>query len=185
MVGRLVEQEQVGLAGQRPGQERAPLQAPGKFLKAGVRREPHMGDEVLHPHIAFPILLMMVVVGPQAGIDQIVDRAGEPLGDLLRQPGIDRPVGPENIARVGLHLAGDDPHQGGLARAVAPEQAHALARIHLKVQVLQDRGTTEAEIDVEQAEQRHKRSNVNRRHPPWQALRPELCHIETLIGEYP
>src|SRR5262249_8550082 len=66
----------------------------------------------------------------------------------------------EDVAGVGLHLAGDDAHEGGLARAVASEQADALAGVDLEVDLVQDRRSAEAEVHVEQAEKRHKRSNV-------------------------
>jgi hypothetical protein len=143
-----------GCAGQRAGQQGAALQAAGEGGKFLCGRQPDGVDQVLDPDIAFPLLLMVVVVGPQAGGDDVVHRADEVGRDFLREPAVDRAGRTEDIARVGLHVAHDDLHQGGLARAVAPEQAHALARIDLEVDFFQDRGSAEVEADVEQVEQR-------------------------------
>ena len=57
---------------------------------------------------------------------------------------------------VGLGLARDDPHQGRLPGAVAPDQAHPLAGVDLEVHLIQNGGTAEAEADVEKTEQCHK-----------------------------
>jgi len=154
VVGRLVEQQQVGLRGQGAGEQGAALQAAGEggeFLRG---RQADGVDQVLDPNVALPLLLMVVVIGPQAGGDDVMHRAREVGRDFLGEPAVDRAGRPEDVARVGLHVAHDDLHEGGLARAVAPEQAHALARIDLEVDFFQDRGAAEVEADVEQIEQR-------------------------------
>ena len=45
VVGRLVEQQDVGLGDERPGQQHAPLHARGEVVEPRVGVEPHPGDD--------------------------------------------------------------------------------------------------------------------------------------------
>ena len=47
--------------------------------------------------------------------------------------------GDKHLAAVGLLLAGQDPEEGGLARAVAAQDAHPLTGVHLEGQAVQHR----------------------------------------------
>ena len=107
-----------------------------------------------------PNLLMVVVVGPQAALHQVVHRTRQVGRHFLRQPPVNRAGRPEHVATVRLHVAHDDLHQGGLARAVAPEQADALAGFDLEVDLFQDRRAAEVQRDVEQVEQLLQRARV-------------------------
>jgi len=80
-----------------------------------------------------------VAVGAQAGVEHLHDRAGDVVGDFLDKARDFRFRGQDEFAFVWRFLAGDDPHQAGLACAVAPEQTDALARLDLKIDVVEQR----------------------------------------------
>ena len=82
--------------------------------------------------------------------------AGEIRGNLLGEPGEMRARLPEDVAGVRRELAGDDPHQRRFARAIAPDQADALARIDLEVDVVEHRRAAEGMRKVVEVEQRHE-----------------------------
>ena len=159
MVGRLVEQQQVGLPGQGAAEQRPALQPARQRAELRPGRQLQPLPQLLHPHLPLPVLLVPGV-GPEPGGDDVVHRARHVRRHLLRQPGEDRPRLAEDLARVGFQLARDDAHQGGLARAVAAEQADAFARIDLEVDRFEDRGAAEVQADLEEGQERHEPFNV-------------------------
>lgn len=54
----------------------------------------------------------------------------------------------ENLARLRLDQTGGDLHQGRLARTVASNKADAVARLHLKIGAVEQRGHAEGQLDV-------------------------------------
>ena len=66
-----------------------------------------------------------------------------------------RGIGPDDFALVGRFFAGDDPHQAGLARAVAAEQADALARLDLEIDLVEQRGGAVLKRDLAKLKQWH------------------------------
>ena len=51
VVGRLVQQQDVGLVDDRPGQQDPPLHPRGELVEPRVRVEPDPGDDRLHPMV--------------------------------------------------------------------------------------------------------------------------------------
>ncbi len=151
VVGRLVEQQQVRLAGEGATEERTAFQPAREFLEFGLSCELQMLDEGVHTHIALPILLVLGLPA-QAGRDDVDDRAAHVDWNFLVESRENRTGLAEDIARVGFYFTRDDTHEGGFARAIAPEQADAFAGIDLEVDFIQDRRATEAEIHVKQTE---------------------------------
>ena len=127
VVGRLVEEQEVGLGRERAPEERPALEPARELGERRGRRQLEAVDQVVDQDVALPVLLV-AGLGPQARGDDVEHGAGHVRRHLLGQPGEKGARLPEDVARVRLHLARDDPHQRGLARAVAPEQADALAR---------------------------------------------------------
>ena len=68
---------------------------------------------------------------------------------FMIEPGEMRARLAEYLAGVGFDLTGNELHQRGLARAVASEQAHALAGIDLEIHVVEHGRATEGMGDIE------------------------------------
>ena len=126
VVGRLVEQEDVGLVDEGPGQQDAPLHPRGEGLEPGEGVEPHPGEDRLDP-----------VVG--AGVRRGPRRSSSPAatssatvppaarGDLLGEPGDPQALLADDLPLVGLELAPDQLQQRALPLAVAAEEAEPIA----------------------------------------------------------
>lgn len=54
MVGRLVEEQQLGIRDNRPRQQHAPIHSGRRGFKAGVGRQLHVGQNSLDPPLGFP-----------------------------------------------------------------------------------------------------------------------------------
>ena len=125
VVGGLVEEEQVGLADQFAGDGEAALPAAGeRFGAQAAIGEAGAAQRLVDARGAFQIV--EVLAGDGVG-DDLVD--GVALGEfgVLRHVADARVAAHGDGAGIGLELAGEDPEQGGLARAVAADQAEALA----------------------------------------------------------
>jgi len=159
MVGRLVQQQQVGVGEQRGGQRHAHPPAAGKRrhrarllrlveTKAGQdgggARRGGVGADGAQPlvHLGQPVRLgglrlrqqgQTLLVALQHGFQQARIARGRLLLHL-RHAGAG---GEADLAAVDRHIAGDGLEQGGLARAVAPHQADAPAGVHGQVGVVQ------------------------------------------------
>ena len=160
VVGGLVQEQQLGLGREGAGEEGAAAQASGEVEVGAVLGKPEAGDEVVDPQVALPILLR-AVLRPEPGGDELAHRQGDVLGDLLGQQGL--PGGAADLAAVGAHLAGGDSEEGGLAGAVAPDEADALALLDLQVDPVEDGRPAEGEVDVEQGEQGHSEGGRRKR----------------------
>ena len=185
VVGRLVKQQQVRLARERPGQQRAALEASGKLREAAPRLEAGVADQILDPDVPLPVLLVTVVVGPQPACDNVVHTALEIGRNLLCQPGKNRARRAEHFARVGLHIAHDDLHQGRLSRAVAPDQADPLARFELEIDLVEDRRSAEVQRKIEEREEgRHvEPARLGQGPAPRKPRRIRLClELKILLG---
>ncbi|GLQ50730.1 hypothetical protein GCM10010872_21790 [Dyella flava] len=56
---------------------------------------------------------------------------------------------------VGMQFAGDQFHQGGFAFAVATDDAHALVRLDREVDMFEQEGAADAEVDALKLDQGH------------------------------
>ena len=153
VVRRFVQEEEGGLGGQGPGEEAAAFQAPGEVVEGAVLGEAEAGNQVVDAEILLPVLRQ--VVGPEAGGDDLSHRARQMVGNLLGQAGDADSFRDGDRARVGGGLAGGQAHEGRLARPIATQQADSLPFLDLQVEVVEDGGTAEADVDIEQAEQGH------------------------------
>ena len=138
MVRRLVEQQHVRLHHHRLG-DREPLapasaQTGGFCVHAdgGVRAV--VGEAGLAERLAQALLVLVLrnTAAVERGLQHAAHRrACGVLGDLLHVADA-RALAHGDFARIGFHLAGEDGEQRGLARAVRPDQADAVAFIHGK-----------------------------------------------------
>ena len=136
VVGRLVQQQQVGLFGEGLGQGGATGLAAGQALRGffGVQTE---GGQ---PALGRPGLGLAgrgVVQKGFAGDVRFLRHIGETDG------GLDR-----TVAAVGLDQAHDHLHQGGLAGAVAADEGRAAARFDREVDAVEEGALAVLKADV-------------------------------------
>ena len=129
VVGRLVEQQDVGVADQGLGQQDAPLHARGEIHEPGVGVQVHPGDDRIDPVVGTRRRAeLLEPLGHLVG-----DRAALSLGHLLRKEGDAQALLADHLALVGRDLASKEPQQRALALAVAAQKADALAPLDLQV----------------------------------------------------
>ena len=136
VVGRLVQQQQVGFFGEGLGEGGAADLPARQALRRLVRVE----AEGLQPAFGGPALGLARggVIGERlAGDDRLLRDIGEAGAGLERA-----------VARVRLDQSHDHLHQGGLARPVAADQGGAAARLHRHVDAVKQRAGTVLKADV-------------------------------------
>ncbi len=119
MIGRLVEQENIGHRCERARQNRAPRLAAREVAWVFLAGETKMAEQVKRA--------VAVVAFAKTGLDisAHVGVTGEVR--LLREIAQDAARLDETRPVIGLDEPGGDLHQCGLARSVAPDKAHAVA----------------------------------------------------------
>ena len=125
VVGRLVQEQDVGIVDEGPGQQHAALHPRGELREPGVRVEPDPGDDRLHAMVG-PAEVMVMVVRVQPVGHLVGDGAAMALGHILGQPRDPQPLLADDRPLVGLDLAADQAEQRALPLAVAPQQAEPL-----------------------------------------------------------
>jgi hypothetical protein len=154
VVGRLVEQQQVGLAHHRAGQRHPLALAARQDLDRLGAIEPEARQDGVDAVRDRPALVVVDV-----GLECRGDRAAriEPRGELglLREVGDPGGARAPDLAGVEGDLAGDYLEQRGLAGAVAADQADALAGFDGEVDPVEQRMVAEREfgrLDGQQAQ---------------------------------
>jgi hypothetical protein len=122
MVGRLVQQQDVGRGRQHPRQRRAAGLAAGDMRRIFLAGEPELLHEIA--------CLVMIVAGAKAGLDIGQRRLVVAEVRLLRQIADGGAGLHEAAAAVGLDDAGGDLQQRRFAGAIAADQADAFACGH-------------------------------------------------------
>ena len=112
--------------------------------------------------------------------DHIVDRALNAAGHFLGQLRHAQAVVADDLAVVGLQFAGDQFQQRGLALAVAPDQANALAAVDDQAGVIQHGLGAEGEGNLLEGDQWHgcgtlKRVRIIRLPRLASATNPRVC----------
>jgi hypothetical protein len=96
----------------------------------------------------------VVVVGQhlaeraQAGRHHLEDAAGGVLRHFLGHARHHRARAQADLAVVGVDVAGDQLHQGGLAGAVAADDAHPLAGVDGQLDLLEQQRAADAVVDA-------------------------------------
>ncbi len=183
MVRRLVEQKQIRLGDERLAEQGPPPPAAGQLAERtiGRQRQPrhdHLDFLFEPPAVAFFELVLKraqalerrrrlrrlhrrVVIArderaelAEARRDLVEHRAIGRAWHLLVEPRHAQAGRAPDRARVGRLFAGYDPQQRRLARAVAADQADALAGLDAQVRVLEERQMAKGERDGVEGEQR-------------------------------
>lgn len=167
MVGRFVQQQHFRFDDQRPGQRHPAQPAAGELTDPAVGRQLQAAQDIFHALPGLPamqgfqavlqfsqflqlpgilsthglrqgmIALQQFPQVAQAIGDRIVDAAFRWQMRGLLQPGQFQFRLAPHLAAVGRNFSGDDLQQGGLAFAVAPQQANPFPGIELEFRLLQ------------------------------------------------
>ena len=142
VIGRLVEQQDVGLRAQGPDQRRPTRFAAGKLAGIGGRIDPELGQ---HRSRRIGVVEFM------KSSKDIVERGGE-AGHvrLLRQVGEARRRLNEAGSAVSRDLIRGDAKQGRFARSVAANDGDAIAGGNRQFRPVQKRRAAERQYDVSQ-----------------------------------
>jgi hypothetical protein len=164
VVGRLVEQQQVGLERERERERGALALAARETGGRPVGREPEAIEHRREPYVE-----CMAGLGVRIGrcVAQRQARAqvgGGGKGRLLFDEGDRQPVAPLHFAFVEGLPPGEHCEQRGLAGAVAPDQADALSRADREVRVVQQGQQAEGEVGVEECNPGHARKITRAAH---------------------
>ena len=185
MVGGLVEEQQLGVADDGPGQPHPALPAAGQLFQPPVRRQVQLAQDRIHALVHVPAAVGVDLPMQRLQLQQAPAVQGLP-GALLievdevlqvRQPGGD--VFPHrlpelfgqrllqlahadaalvaDLAVVGLEPTRDKAQQRGLARAVAADQADPLSRLDSEVRVRQQPLISQLQRDVFETYEGHGR----------------------------
>ena len=148
VVRRFVEQQHVGLGHERASQEHASTPAAGERVNVRGAVEREARQHQVHFMIAAPVLRVMPLEAREPFSDDVEDRLLRGERHVLHQPGNPQrglmPDGPG----VGRHLAAENLQQRGLARAVAADDRHPLARFELQRHVVEQRQVSEGVRDM-------------------------------------
>ena len=147
VVGRLVQQQQVGVGHEQLGQGQPPALAAGHRaddrLEAahvrGVDAAEQPLEDVTDARVAGPDVL------GQRAEHRGADRGGGVEGVDLRQHAAGQPAEVGHAALVDLLAAGEHLQQGGLAATVAADDADAAAGVDAEGDVVEDEGGAEGE----------------------------------------
>ncbi len=130
--------------------KRAAAPAAGEILVARFAVETQLRQHRGHARGDLPAFEQRI--GGEPGGDHFFHRRFRHRDDVLLQHRQPR-AGPQpDLAGVRQLCAGDQPQQRALAFAVAPDDADALAGLHLQRNLLQQRARTEGERDVVEAQ---------------------------------
>ena len=131
VVRRLVEQQDVGLGDERPGQQDPAFHPRRQVVEPRVGVEAHPREDRVDP-MGVPFRIVKSL-GRDLG-----DRADPADGHVLCQPGDPKPLLADDLSLVGLDLARDQSEERALPLSVPPEEADSLAPLDLDFDPIQN-----------------------------------------------
>ena len=189
VIGRFVQQQQIGRRHQRARQQHPALHTAGELREVGVAVQIQLGQGFGNALIQRPAVAVLDLglhrrqcVGVElVGVDQMVvlgeefAHIAQTLGDhvehaaggagrhfLLQSRDADAAFDAD-LAVVGFVFAREQAQEGGFAGAVATDQGDAFAGFDREIDAVEQQGTTDAEIDAIQSKDRHGGSLAGRR----------------------
>ena len=151
VVRRLVEQQGVGLADQRSGEQDPALHPRGERLERGVGVDLHPREDAVDRVVGGVPAVVLV----EPGGHLFEDRSAPALGDLLDQPGDPDPLGADHLALVGREVAVEELQERRLPGTIPADQADPLAALDLPVDLVEQRRPAERDAHASHADQRH------------------------------
>ena len=140
MVGRLVEEQDVGFGRQRAGNGGAADLAARQALRVFIAGEPQFAQQIG--------AAVRIIRGPKARLDIVEHGCVGGKIRLLRQVADGGAGLHPALALVGLDHAGGDLEKRRLARAVAPDERHALALGNSEFGVFENGAAAEGQADA-------------------------------------
>ncbi len=186
VVGRLIQQQQVRLADQRPRQHHLPADATGTIPDWPVGGQLQVAEHRIHAMAEYPGAMclnaclqsrkfrqafrrrshllreLVILAQPGAGFAQtlghrLIDRLVTVRRHFLFEMGDAQSLRAPTLAIVGGRYTGNDAKQCRLASAVAPDQTHPFARLDLEIGVCQQRVQAIGQRYIGEGQQRHRR----------------------------
>ena len=154
MIGRLIQQQEVGLRHERPPEHGAPPPAPGQGAERRVGVEPEPRDDLIRLQRGLPIPLEVHRGG--LAHDQLPHGVAARRRHFLGKTRHLRAGTNPQLAAIGRDLASDELQERGLSLAVAAEHAHALALGDQKADAVQQRLGAETQRDFIQTGDLHE-----------------------------
>ena len=147
MVGRLVEQEQVGVPHQAAGQEDAALHPRREDLELGIGVQLHPRDDLVDVELAAPVMIVRVdgLARLQSAGDDVEHFALDARGHLLRQVGHAQILLTGHDTALGQEVAAHQLEQCGLAHAVAAQQAHPFTLLDMQINIFKQKRPAKTE----------------------------------------
>ena len=154
MVRRLVEQQQIGLRDERAREQHAaPPSAGQRSTRSRRPEDPSRRDHHVDADVDVPVFDMREVF-ESVGHD-VAHRTIRRERHVLFEPRDAQAGLAPHRARVGNDFAADDLQQRRFARAVAADDAHALARLDQQARVVEQRQMAVGHPDVIERDERH------------------------------
>src|SRR6185436_12729227 len=156
VIGRLIEQQQIGLQRQSESERRAFALAARRSLRSALGIDIESMQELGQTRIDTPALTLIVQVVDAAARDQAFAqrRRRRQLGLLLDEHDA-QSILARHFAVIERNPVGQRLQQRGLARAVAADQADALALVDRQVGAIEQRMQAVGELGVAESDQRH------------------------------
>ncbi len=162
MIGRLIEQQHVGLRG-KGGCQRGTLAltAGGQIGYAFAGNLEPL--EILR-HLGRRVDLLALIRGGAPSARRALAQQGLAQGGCVREHGLlldecdAQPVTALDLAFIEGKLAGEQPEQGRFAGAVAADESDALAGLQSQIGVIEQRLPAEREASATQRDERHARA---------------------------
>ncbi|MCY1522209.1 hypothetical protein D9M68_570540 [compost metagenome] len=143
MVGGLVQQQQIRFVDQGTGQRDAFARSSGQAGDLHVGRQAELFEHGAHARRALPVFVVAFRIA-----DYVEDRGVLVEFGFLLDGGYAQAGTAGDVAVVGLGPAVQQPQQGGLAGAVAADEADALASLDGEIGVIQQRVVAIGQLDV-------------------------------------
>jgi hypothetical protein len=147
MVGGFVEQDNIGFAEERLGEQYTTARATGEGREIGGGVQAEAAE-----HLAGIAQMLLVVRLVMVGADDVDHAAQQMHGHLLGQARHPQVGGADDLAGIRGRFPGENAEQGTLPGAVGAEQAHPVAALQVEFHAIEQRLAAEGEADVLEAE---------------------------------
>jgi len=162
VVRRLVEQQQIGLAGERARQQHTAPPSARQRVDDRLGVQPELREHEVHVVLLQPRLVLVQMMGVPFG-DDVEDRSVRGQRNVLLEPRDSQRRLPPNRPGISRDLAADDLQQRRFARAVSPDDRHALARLDLQRDFIEEREMPEGNGNAIERDERHEGQRTTRK----------------------
>ena len=148
VVGGLVQQQNVGVADQGPGQQHPPLGAAGEGLEQRLAIQIQPVQHPLHLLFMLPLLSSDCRMGMLG--HHLEDRPDNPRGDILGDQRHPQALTADQLAPLGWQFTGYQFQEGGFTGAVPAQQAEPVSRFDLQGDAVKQGRAAKGQGDITQ-----------------------------------